>query len=72
MRDDQVGGDELAVGPQVGLVDEHLAAALLQEAGGQRLGHPGAVDVAGLERVERVGVGLRRDRTSPPPVVSVA
>ena len=59
---DEVGGDELAVGPQVALVDEHLAAALLDQAGRPRLGHPGAVDVAGLEGVERLGVLLRGDR----------
>ena len=56
---DQVGRDELAVGPQVGLVDEHVAAALEHEAGRPRLGHPGAVDRAGLEGGERVGVVLR-------------
>ena len=55
------GGDELALRPQVGLVDEDLAAALLDQAGGPRLGHPGAVDVAGLEGGEGVGVVLRLD-----------
>ena len=45
--DDQVGGDVLAVRPQVRLVDEDLAAALLDEAGRPRLRHPGAVDLAG-------------------------
>ncbi len=43
---DQVGRDELAVGPEVGLVDEDLAAAFLHEPGRPRLGHPGAGDVA--------------------------
>ena len=42
--DDQVRRHELAVGPQVGLVDEHVAAALVDEPGRPRLGHPGAVD----------------------------
>ena len=50
------------VGPQVGLVDEHVGAALLDEAGGPGLGHPGAVDVAGDEGGEGVAVGLRLDR----------
>ena len=59
--DDQVGGDELAVGPQLGLVEQHVAAALLDEAGRPRLGHPRPVEGAGLERGERVGVVLRRD-----------
>ena len=60
-RHDEVGRDEVAVGPQVGLVDEHVAAAFEHEAGGPRLGHPGAVEGAGLEGGERVGVVLRRD-----------
>ena len=60
--DDEVGGDVLALGPQVALVDEHVGAALLDEPGGPGLGHPGAVDVAGDERGERLAVGLRLDR----------
>ena len=59
---DEVGGDVLAVRPQVGFVDQHVGAALLDEAGGPGLGHPGAVDVAGDERGERLAVGLRLDR----------
>jgi hypothetical protein len=59
---DEVGGDEAAVGPQVGLVDEDLAAALEDEARRPRLGHPGAVDVAGLEQRQALGVLLRHDR----------
>ena len=52
----QVGGDELAVRPQVGFVDEHVAAALLHQAGGPGLGDPTAVDGAVLEGGQRVGV----------------
>ena len=52
----------LPLGHRRRLVDQHLAAALLHEAGRPRLGHPGAVDVAGLERLERLGVLLRHDR----------
>ena len=59
--DDEVGRHEVALGPDVGLVDEHVAAALEHEAGRPRLGHPGAVEGAGLEGGERVGVVLRRD-----------
>ncbi len=62
LGDDQVGRHELAVGPQVALVDQHLAAAFLDQSGGPRLRHPGPDDVAGLERVERLGVVLRHDR----------
>ena len=51
-----------AVRPQVGLVDEHVAAALELEAGGEGLGHPGAVDVAGGEGGQGVAVGLGLDR----------
>ena len=54
--DDQVRRHELAVGPQVALVDEHVAAAFEDEAGRPRLGHPGAVDLALLEQRERLGV----------------
>ena len=50
------------VRPEVALVDEDLAAALVDEAGRPRLGHPGAVDLAALEGVERLGVLLRQDR----------
>ena len=51
---DQVRGDELAVRPQVLLVDQHLAAALEDQPGGLGLGHPGAVELAALEQVEDV------------------
>ena len=62
----------LPSGQRSRLVDEHVAAALLDQARGPRLGHPRPVDGAGLERGQRVGVVLRRDVTSPPPLVSVA
>ncbi len=54
--DDEVGRHELAVGPQVALVDEHVAAAFEHEPGGPRLGHPGAVELALLEQRQRLGV----------------
>ena len=54
--DDQVGRDELAVGPQVALVDEHVAAAFEDQPGRPRLGDPGAVELALLEQRERLGV----------------
>ena len=60
--DDQVGRHELPVRPELGLVQEDLAAAFVHQAGGPRLGHPGAVELAGLERGQRVGVVLRGDR----------
>ena len=60
---DEVRRDVLAAcRPQVALVDEHRAAALLDQPGRPRLGHPGAVDVAGHERSSVVGVLLREDR----------
>jgi hypothetical protein len=59
---DQLRGDELPVRPQVGLVDQHLAATFLHEARGPRLGHPRALDLPLLEGVERGGVVLRLDR----------
>ena len=43
------------------LVDEGVPAALLDQARGPRLGHPGAVDRPGLERRQGVGVVLRCD-----------
>ena len=52
---DQVRGDELAVRPQVLLVDQHVAAALEHQPRGVGLGHPGAVELAALEQVEDVG-----------------
>ena len=61
-RDDEVGGHEVAVRPEIGLVDEDPAAALLDHARRPRLGDPGAVDVAGDERIQRVRVRLRSDR----------
>ena len=60
--DDQVGRDVLALRPQGPLVDEDLAAALLDEARRPWLGHPGAVDLAARERLERLGVLLGQDR----------
>ncbi len=59
---DQVRRDVLAVGPQVGFVDEDLAAAFGDETRRPRFGHPGTVDVARLELVERLRVLLRDDR----------
>ena len=60
-------------GPQVALVDEDLAAALVDEARRPRLGHPGAVDVARLERVRAsCALSCGRIDTSPPPAVSVS
>ena len=58
---DEVRRDVLALGPQVALVDEDLAAALVDEAGRPGFRHPGAVDLAGLERVEGLRVLLRED-----------
>ena len=60
-RHDQVGRDEVTLRPQVGLVDEHVAATFEHEAGRPRLGDPRAVEGAGLECSQRVGVVLRRD-----------
>ncbi len=59
---DEVRGHELAVRPEVALVDEDLATALLDQAGGPRLGNPPANDLTGLERFQRLRVGLRHDR----------
>ena len=67
-----MGRHELAVGPQLGLVDQHVAAALEHESGRPRLGDPRAVEIAGLQGGQRVGVVLGSDRTSPPPAVSVS
>ena len=60
--DDEVRGDVLAVGPQVTLVDQDLAAALGDQAGRPRLGHPGAVDLAVDEGLQRLRVLLGDDR----------
>ena len=59
--DDQVRGDEVAVGPQLLLVDQHVRAGVDHEARRPRLRQPGAVELAGLEQVERLRVLLRRD-----------
>ena len=59
--DDELGGHELALRPQRLLVDEHLPAALLHQAGGPRLGHPRALQLVLLEGVERGRVVLRLD-----------
>ena len=53
---EQDGGGELAVLPQVLLVDQHLRAGLEHQAGGPRLGQPGAVELAVLEQLEGLGV----------------
>ena len=58
---DEVRRDEVPTRPQVPLVDEHGPAALQDEAGRPRLGHPGAVEVAGLEGGERDRVLLGQD-----------
>ena len=58
---DEVGRHELAVGPQLGLVEQDVPAALEHEARRPRLGDPGAVEVARLQRGQRVGVVLGRD-----------
>ena len=60
-RHEQVGRDVLPVRPEVLLVDEDLAAAFGHEAGRVRLGHPRTVDLARLERVDRLRVVLRQD-----------
>ena len=56
-----VRGDELAVRPQVLLVDQDLRALghVLRDP---RLGHPGALDLPGAEGRQPVSVGLRFDR----------
>ena len=51
-----MGGHELAVGPQVALVDEHVAAALEDQSGRPRLGDPGTVELAFTEQRQRLGV----------------
>jgi hypothetical protein len=57
----QLGGDVAAPGPQGLLVDQDLAAAVQLQAGRPRLGDPGAVDLAGPERLQALGVVLRLD-----------
>ena len=59
--DDEMGRHVLATGPQRLLVDEDLAAAFLDETRRPRLRHPGAVDLAALEGIERLGVVLGKD-----------
>ena len=61
-RNDEVRGDELAVGPQFGFVDKDLSAAFEYKSGRPRLGYPGAVQRSGLERRQGVGVVLWGDR----------
>ena len=56
-----VGGHVLAVRPQVALVDEDLAAALLTSRVAHGSGHPGALDVTGDEGLQRLAVVLRGD-----------
>ena len=51
--------DELPVGPQVGLVDQHVSATLEDQAVAHGSGTQAPSMVAGLERGERVGVVLR-------------
>ena len=65
---DELRGHELTIGPEGTLVDEDLAAALLHEARGPRLGDPGAGDGTALEAVERGGVLLRHDGDVAAPV----
>ena len=48
-------------GHRLALVDQDLAAALVDQAGDPRLGHPGAVDGAGAERLQGLGVLLGDD-----------
>ena len=59
--DEQHGGRELAVLPQVRLVDEHVRARVEDQPRHPRLGKPRAVDVALLEQGQRLGVLGRRD-----------
>ena len=59
--DDELRRHVLTLRPQRRLVDEDLAAAFGDQPSRPRLGHPRALDVAGLEGVERRGVVLRLD-----------
>ena len=59
---DEVGGHELSVGPQLGFVEEHVAAALEHQSGRPWFGHPRAVEIARLQGGQGVGVVLRPDR----------
>ena len=54
--DDQVGGHELAVRPQIALVDEHVAAAFEDQSGRPRLRNPGPVERSVAEQGQRLGV----------------
>src|SRR5215813_10746610 len=54
-------GREQAIGPEVALVQEHLAAPFENESRRPRLRHPGAVDLTGSKGLQRLGVVLRVD-----------
>ncbi len=54
--DDQDGGDELALLPQVFFVDEDLGAGLEHQPGGPRFRQPRAVELAVLEQFQGLGV----------------
>ena len=58
---EQHGGRELAVLPQLGLVDQHVRAGVEDQPRHPRLRQPRAVDLALLEQGERLGVLGRRD-----------
>src|SRR5215207_1195037 len=59
--DDELRGHVLTLGPQAGLVDQDLAATLVDQTGRPGLGDPCTHDLAGLEGVQRGGVVLRTD-----------
>ena len=58
---DEVGGVELALRPQVPLVDKHGSIAFDDQAARPWLRHPRAVDLALLECGQRLRVVLRKD-----------
>ena len=59
---DQLGRDELALGPQRGLIDQNLPAALIDETGSPWLGDPRSRDATAPERFKRLCVLLGDDR----------
>ena len=57
----QHGGGEVAARPQVALVHQDPAPTLDHQARGPWLGHPGAVELARAEGLQRLGIVLRHN-----------